>query len=164
MTTTRKATLSGVITKTATLFWSKLPHCFGPSGHTALVKTASPGRPAQYAGPRALRALALEPRRAFGQVRAVCNSGLQQSARPHIGVSVGDSNVWPGGLLQATVPSAQATKRPHRAWSLPKRPHHFWWKRPQKGVNTNATRRSYQNGHRYYSLETVIMNNSSDIH
>ena len=39
------------------------------------------------------------------------HSGLQQSARPHIRVSVGDeklvsygdSNVWPRGLLQATV-------------------------------------------------------------
>ena len=44
------------------------------------------------------------------------------------------------------------SKRPHRARSLSTRPHHFWSKRPQKGVNTNATRRSYQNGHRYYSL------------
>ena len=38
----------------------------------------------------------------------ITHSGLQQSARPHIRVSVvsfGDSKVWPGGLLQATVGS-----------------------------------------------------------
>ena len=39
----------------------------------------------------------------------VRHSGLQQSARPHIRVSYGDSNVWPGGWLQATVGSGHRT-------------------------------------------------------
>ena len=50
--TTRTATLSGITTRTATLLWSKRPHCFGQNGHIGwvatktatlfLVKTATP--------------------------------------------------------------------------------------------------------------------------
>ena len=50
--TTRTATLSGIATRTATLLWSKRPHCFGQIGHIGwvatktatlfLVKTATP--------------------------------------------------------------------------------------------------------------------------
>ena len=37
--TTRTATLSGIITRTATLLWSKRPHCFGQNGHIRWVAT-----------------------------------------------------------------------------------------------------------------------------
>ena len=37
--TTRTATLSGITTRTATLLWSKRPHCFGQSGHISWVAT-----------------------------------------------------------------------------------------------------------------------------
>ena len=50
--TTRTATLSGITTRTATLLWSKRPHCFGQNDHIGwvatktatlfLVKTATP--------------------------------------------------------------------------------------------------------------------------
>ena len=40
---------------------------------------------------------------AWMMMRILCHSGLQQSAMPHLRVSVGDSKVWHGGLLQATV-------------------------------------------------------------
>ena len=37
--TTRTATLSGITTRTATLLWSKRPHCFGQNGHIGWVAT-----------------------------------------------------------------------------------------------------------------------------
>ena len=37
--TTRMATLSGITTRTATLLWSKRPHCFGQNGHIGWVAT-----------------------------------------------------------------------------------------------------------------------------
>ena len=39
MATTRTATLSGITTRTATLLWSKRPHCFGQNGHIGWVAT-----------------------------------------------------------------------------------------------------------------------------
>ena len=43
-------------------------------------------------------------------------SGLQQSARPHLRASEGDSNVWHGGLLQATVLDMQVREWPD--WNM----------------------------------------------
>ena len=37
--TTITATLSGITTRTATLLWSKRPHCFGQNGHISWVAT-----------------------------------------------------------------------------------------------------------------------------
>ena len=37
--TTRTAALSGITTRTATLLWSKRPHCFGQNGHIGWVAT-----------------------------------------------------------------------------------------------------------------------------
>ena len=37
--TTRTATLSRITTRTATLLWSKRPHCFGQNGHISWVAT-----------------------------------------------------------------------------------------------------------------------------
>ena len=39
MATTRTATLSRITTRTATLLWSKRPHCFGQNGHISWVAT-----------------------------------------------------------------------------------------------------------------------------
>ena len=38
--TTRTATLSGITTRTATLLWSKRPHCFGQNGHISWLATS----------------------------------------------------------------------------------------------------------------------------
>ena len=37
--TTRTATPSGITTRTATLLWSKRPHCFGQNGHISWLAT-----------------------------------------------------------------------------------------------------------------------------